>query len=468
MRYGFCAACEPTLESRAGLPAVPFRSDTWALGEWTNDQEAELTRLRGREPGFRSLFDGTLHGWTNVNTFPSTWTVGMDERGRPLIHCTGTPTGVLRTDEQFENFVLELEWRHLRPKSNAGLFVWSDPITARGQPFTRSVEVQVMDGMEDTWYTSDGDVFPIHGATMTPLTRPSGNRAMPIEKRMNPSPRWNHYRVECVNGELSLAVNGEVVTRGKDIMPRKGYICLESEGGPIDFRNIRVKALPGASGGLDPARSADVDEGFVSLLSDGALTKWDMAEGLQGHWAMDDWVLKYDGKATHLKTKKEYRNYELIADWRFPGKSRDDSVPLILPDGSAKTDVGGKVVTAAIKNFGDSGIYLRGTERSQVNIWCWPVGSGELWDVRNDKNVSKEVRAGATPKTRADAAPGEWNRFRIRLIGDRVSVDLNGTRVIDNAQIPGINERGPILLQHHGDPMEWANIFVRELDENGN
>jgi hypothetical protein len=63
--------------------------------------------------------------------------------------------------------------------------------------------------------------------------------------------------------------------------------------------------------------------------------------------------------------------------------------------------------------------------------------------------------------------PGRWNRFRIRLVGDRVTVDLNGKRVIDNAQMPGVNDKGPILLQHHGDMVEWANLYVRELDEKG-
>lgn len=464
VRYGSCNDCEPTLASRAGLPAVPFRTDDWQLGSWTRDQEADLAVLRGRDPGFVSLFNGTLSGWTNVNTFPTTWSVGADERGGPVIHCSGSPTGVLRTNEQFENFVLEMEWRHLKPQSNAGLFVWSDAITARGQPFTRSVEVQVMDGMEGQGYSSDGDVFPIHGAVMTPLTRPSGSRAMPLEKRMNGSPMWNHYRVECINGELSLAVNGKVVTRGKDIAPRKGYICLESEGGPIDFRNIRIKVLPASSPGLSPEQVAGVDEGFVSLLSDEELSQWDLSSENAAHWAMDDWVLRYDGKGTHLATKKQYRNYELIADWRFPGKAKDDKVPVILPDGTSKVDAAGGIVTEPIKNAGDTGIYLRGTERSQVNIWCWPIGSGELWDVRNDKNVSKEVRAGATPKTCADAPAGQWNRFRIRLVGDRVTVDLNGKRVIENAQIPGINERGPILLQHHGDAVEWANIYIKELE----
>ena len=86
-------------------------------------------------------------------------------------------------------------------------------------------------------HTTHGDIFPIHGATMTPINGRGGSRAFPTEFRSKPSPEWNHYRIECRDGEISLAVNGKVVTRGKDCNPRKGYICLESEGGIVNYRN---------------------------------------------------------------------------------------------------------------------------------------------------------------------------------------------------------------------------------------
>ena len=85
---------------------------------------------------WQPLFNGkNLDNWTIVNGAPSTWTV-RDEK----IICSGKPTGVIRTNKMYENFVLELDWRHMEPNGNAGLFVWSDPIPAVGVPFTRAIE----------------------------------------------------------------------------------------------------------------------------------------------------------------------------------------------------------------------------------------------------------------------------------------------------------------------------------------
>ncbi|HQH74771.1 MAG TPA: DUF1080 domain-containing protein, partial [bacterium] len=177
---------------------------------------------------FVPLFNGqNLDGWVNVNCAPETWTVRDG-----MIACTGKPTGVLRTEKQYENFILELEWRHLQKGGNAGLFIHSDAITAPGVPFTRSIEIQIMDG-------NHGDIFSIHGATLTPdKPHPQGwMRSFPSEKRAHPAGgEWNHYRIESREGMVTLAVNGGIVTRAYHCNPRKGYICLESEGGEITFR----------------------------------------------------------------------------------------------------------------------------------------------------------------------------------------------------------------------------------------
>ncbi|HXK94155.1 MAG TPA: DUF1080 domain-containing protein, partial [bacterium] len=127
-----------------------------------------------RAEEFVPLFNGhNLDGWVNVNCAPETWTVRDG-----MIICTGKPAGVLRTVKQYENFVLELEWRHIHKGGNAGLFIHSDAITAPGVPFTRSIEIQIMDG-------NHGDVFAIHGATLTPdKPHPKGwMRSLPSEKR---------------------------------------------------------------------------------------------------------------------------------------------------------------------------------------------------------------------------------------------------------------------------------------------
>ena len=149
----------------------------------------------------------------------------------------------------FENFVLELEYQHLDPQGNAGVFIWGDALTAPGQPFVRAIEVQVLDGRNTENYTSHGDVFAIHGARMTPdRPHPNGSmRSLPSERRARPAGEWNHYRITAQNGTIKLAVNGKEVSGGYDISPRKGYIHLESEGGRVLYRNLRIKELPSAS-----------------------------------------------------------------------------------------------------------------------------------------------------------------------------------------------------------------------------
>jgi len=414
------------------------------------------------EDDLKPLFNGKdLSGWVEVNCAPSTFQVKDG-----IIVCSGIPISVLRTEKQYENFILELEWKHLKPKGNAGLFVWSDPLPAPGVPFTRSIEVQILDGRNTENYTSHGDVFAIHGATLVP-DRPHPNgwpRCLPSERRSKPAGQWNHYRVTCQDGAIKLAVNGKVVSGGSKCMPRKGYICLEAEGSEVHFRNIRIKELP--SSDPEPAQVADKAQGFRSLYTGVDLSGWKDAEKHAGHWQPKDWRLVYDGKspAGHLWTKEEFGDFQLIVDWRLPRKPKKQQVPVILPSGDYATNDEGKRKTVEVLDAGDSGIYLRGKSKSQVNIWCWPVGSGEVWGYRNDKSMPAEVRRGVTPSVRADNPPGRWNRFLITMRGEKLTVVLNGQTVIDEVRLPGIPERGPIALQHHGDPVEFANIFIRELE----
>jgi len=465
VRYLWGPALEAELFNAEGLPASPFRSDDWdgPFGGVANPvgNEGEMERLRTREEGFVDLFDGeSLDGWTVVNGATSTWRA---EDG--VILCSGFPTGVMRTDRTYENFVLELEYRHLVPGGNAGLFIWSDPIPARGVPFTRSVEVQVMDGREQQWFTSDGDIFPIHGAVMTPVNGRGGSRAFPLERRSNPAPMWNHYRLECLDGRVVASLNGRVVTEGYDASPRRGFICLESEGSPVEFREIRVRELPPADPPLPSALVADEDvRPWICMYNGVDLEGWKADERNARHWTVRDWVLAYDGGGGDLWSEREFGDFEMICDWRFPGQATPTRRPVIAPDGSQARAPDGTPLEVEVADAGDSGIYLRGSSKSQVNIWCWPVGSGEVHGYRTDPSMPVDVRAGVTPSEPADRPLGEWNRFHIVMKGDRLTVTLNGRTVVENAQLPGVAERGPIALQHHGDPIEFANIYVRELD----
>ena len=127
-------------------------------------------------------------------------------------------------------------------------------------------------------------------------------------------------------------------------------------------------------------------------------------------------------------------------------------------------DRDGRQIMVPVLDGGDSGIYLRGSTKAQLNIWNWPVGSGEIWGYRVDQKMPAEVRKGATPIQKADNKIGEWNRFEITAKGDRVTVVLNGKTVIKDARLPGIPKKGPIGLQHHGDLIQFAKIYIKELE----
>ncbi len=411
------------------------------------------------------LFNGKdLSGWVNVNTAPGTWSVRDGE-----IVCTGAPMGMLRTDKVYRNFVLDFDWMHESPTGNSGLFVWSDALPARGQPFPRSVEVQIMLGGElredgKLLYTSEGDIFSIHGATLTPdRPHPAGwARCLPSENRTKGAGQWNHYRVTAIDGTIKLEVNGKEVSAVHDVNPREGYLCLESEGSTVHFRNLLIRELPASAAPLPPTAKALSDEGFRSIF-DGSLAGWREQLGHTGHWKADDWKLAYDGRGETLWSVKKYADFELICDWRWSGTPTKAKVPVVRKDGTSPVGADGKPETVEIDDYGDSGIYLRGNDKSQVNIWCWPIGSGEVYGYRTDPSQSAEVRAGVTPSEKADAEPGKWNRMRIRMQGDRLTVTLNGKTVINNARLPGVPADGPIALQHHGAPIEFANLYIHEL-----
>jgi hypothetical protein len=425
---------------------------------------AFTSRAQDSSAGWTPLFNGKdLSGWVNVNCAPETFTVRDN-----MIVSTGIPTGVMRTEKQYENFELELDWRHMKQGGNAGCFVWADPITSPGVPFARAIEVQILDGRNSETYTSHGDLFAIHGAKFKPdRPHPKGwMRCLPSEWRAKPAGEWNHYHVLCSNGVIQLAVNGKVVSGGSESKPRKGYICLESEGSECHYRNLRIKELPSTH---PPAEEiAPLAEPFLPLYTGLDLRGWKDDSGHRDHWQPKDWILDYDGKSEaadkNLWTEKEYGDFVLICDWRWSAKPTNRSRPIILPSGQYATDEQGKTNEVVVPDAGDSGIYLRGSSKSQVNIWCWPAGSGEVWGYRLDNQMPAAVRAAVTPRRKADKPIGEWNRFIITMKGDRLSVNLNGELVIEHAQLPGVPKRGRIALQHHGDPIQFANLFIKELE----
>jgi len=176
-----------------------------------------------------------------------------------------------------------------------------------------------------------------------------------------------------------------------------------------------------------------------------------------------------------MRTEKEYGDFVLQLDWRIKDTPFiNPNVPIVKPDGTHKLDAEGNEIHISLPDS-DSGIFLRGEGNYQVNIWCWPIGSGEMYGVRMDRNTDPEIRAGVTPRTQADRPVGEWNRFEITVRGQTVKVVLNGKSVLPGVTLPGLPPRGRIALQHHGGKgsdgqwnsspslLQFKNIFIREL-----
>ncbi|MEZ4827962.1 MAG: DUF1080 domain-containing protein [Bacteroidia bacterium] len=193
---------------------------------------------------FRPLFNGkNLDGWVDVNTSPETWKV---KKGTLI--CSGLPIGVMRSDRQYENFILEVEWRHMTAGGNSGIFIWSEGTQFQDDPLTKAIEVQMLELEYATIHnvTDDyvhGELFPTMGMTAIP-DNPRGIRSKSIEKRCKGKGEWNKYVVVAVDGTVKLSVNGKFVNGLRASERKKGYICLEAEGAEIQFRNMRIMELP--------------------------------------------------------------------------------------------------------------------------------------------------------------------------------------------------------------------------------
>jgi hypothetical protein len=160
-----------------------------------------------------------------------------------------------------KNFELVVEWQHLKSGGNSGVFIWvPDESLAKLNDSARlpsGIEVQVLDhgyaeqyekkqGKKSDWFTTNGDVFSVGTSTMKPFApvAPDGRRSFPRKNLSKGVGQWNHYYIRAVNGEVRLWVNGEEVSGGTACNPAEGNLCLESEGSPVEFRNLRIRELP--------------------------------------------------------------------------------------------------------------------------------------------------------------------------------------------------------------------------------
>ena len=434
------------------------------------------------EEGFIYLFDGqTFLGWEGETEFfsgefnPQVGYMGSGKKRRPfcsdgyaMCYTPGTngAAHAMYTKKEYGDFVLR--FCYLVSTNATGAVGLRTPLKAC--PEKDGVAIALADdfGLENSDLAADrfsGSVVGFKASRREENIRldwkhESGNTyAKPVEK-------WNMVEVRAVGEKVTVMLNGEIVSdatvKGR---PAKGRIAIVGRDKPIKLMHLRVKRVgpdwrPDACPCLNRAPA-----GFTSLFDGKTLANWKGVtkeedfdrpwvrqaatpqkraemqskadELMRKFWSVRDGALFFDGKkgGYSLATVKDYADFELYADWR--------------------------ILTVT----GDSGFYPRGV--CQVQIWdahnMWHLGSGGLYNNKVNERHAMSI---------ADHQAGDWNRCFIRMKGDRVTVRLNGVTVVDDVPLENANAKrwpGPIPaieqleLQCHGDPLEFRNIFIREL-----
>lgn len=409
-------------------------------------------------PVTHSLFNGKdLTGWKGSGYSVENGVISCSKKGRNLM-----------TEKVYTNYVFEFEFK-LPPGGNNGVGIH---YTGQGNPANNGMEVQVLDDTHPKY--KDLKPYQFHGGLYFLKAAKKGF--------LKPVGEWNSEKITVNGSHVTVELNGTVINEAnlddlatshpkhQGVKRRSGHITFCGHGDPVQFKNIRITELPGAAKAVSvvPMEMGKDFTGYTPLYNGKDLTGWKQDPGHVGHWQSRGKVLHYDGKSKakdkNLWTEKSYGDFILVCDWRWAGKAHGKRKrPLLDPaTGEAKKGPDGKPIILMVDEL-DSGIYMRGNSKSQVNMWNWPGGSGEVYGYRTQKKYPQAIRAALTPKVKADKPIGEWNRFIITMKGDRLTVELNGQTVISKAQLPGVPKSGRFALQHHGSAIEFSNIMIKEL-----
>ena len=423
--------------SRRILPA------SLALGAFLSVASAQT------EPGFTSLFDGAaLSGWKLMGKHGEGYGV---KNG--LIYCAKGGGGNLFTEKEYSDFVFRFEFK-LEDGSNNGIGIRS-PLD--GDAAYLGMEIQVLDDSASQYAQLRPAQY--HGSVYDVVPAKRG--------ALKAAGEWNSEEITARGRHIKVVLNGKTILdanlnevrdpaalqKHPGLLRDRGHVGFLGHNDYVEFRNIRIKELATEEKDNNPP------EGFVALFDGQDLTGWKglvadppkrakMTPGelsaeqakadqkMREHWKVVSGELVFDGKGDNLCTSKDYGDFELLVDWKILAK-------------------------------GDSGIYLRGSP--QVQIWepntsgqfNPPDASGGLYN--NEKNPRHPLKI-------ADKPIGEWNRFRILMVGEKVHVFLNGELVVNNTTLENYWERdkpiysiGQIELQNHGNTLYFKNIYVRDI-----
>ena len=407
----------------------------------------ELGTFDGSGPGWRDLDEADFE---NVNCAPDTWSW---KNG--TARCTGKPIGVIRTKKPLTNLELSAEWRHLQKAGNSGVFLWAPPEVFVNLPPDKlppgGIEVQVLDhgfteqyekqtGKQADWFKTDGDVFPVGSSDMKPFPpiAPDGKRSFPTARHSRGTPVWNHYYVRAIDGEVRLWVNGHEVSGGTDCFPSTGFMCLESEGAPVEFRRLRIRELP------------DARTGFAPLFNGKDLSGWQ--GDTAGYEAVAGELRSKPGVGGNLLTAEEFGDFVLRFDFKLTPGANNGLAIRVPTQGDAAFD----------------GIELQilddGHEKYK-DLQPWQA-HGSIYGV-----VAAERGKCLKPA-------GQWNTEEVTVQGTKIKVVVNGKTVVDadtapfrDGQVtpdgkphPGLaRTQGHIGFAGHHDEVHFRNIRVKRL-----
>jgi len=411
---------------------------------------------------FTALFDGqSLKGWEQVAPKGDGYGVtNLVENGatNAVIFCAKGGGGNLLSEKTYSDFVLRFDFK-LTEGANNGLAIRA-PNQAGGLAYD-GMELQIL----GTAYKGKLKPEQYHGSLY--------NIAAAKKGALKPAGEWNSQEVIAQGRRIIVRLNGTQIldvdinsitdpatlVKHPGLFRASGHIGFLGHNDEVFFKNIRIKELAQADLTNVPPK------GFQSLFNGTSLTGWQglaarpnnnpikraaltpaqrdtvQAEAdanMTAHWKTENGAIIFDGKGRSLQTTRDYRDFEMLVDWKITAK-------------------------------GDSGIYLRGTP--QVQMWDprgddnprAAKGSGGLFNNKGEGNAKD-------PITNADHIAGAWNRFRIVMVDERAHVFLNGKLVVKNTILENFWDRtqpplrqGPIELQAHGSPLWFRNLYIREI-----
>ena len=391
------------------------------------------------------LFDGkSFDGWfrhlrNNQGDVEQTWKT----KGGGVLLCTGKPAGYIRTVKAYKNYKFRLEYRWPGRTGNNGILVH---ITGEDRVWPMSLECQGQ-------YHNQGDYFEIGGVEFNEHKvgghRVRGRRVIKYGEHNEKEPgQWNVYEVWCVGGTVRPYVNGKLMNEATNCSVTEGKIGLQSEGVPIEFRNITIEPATEKPWPVKPGKK-------IALFNGKDLNGWirfspDDKPDDQKKWTVDkvwsvrDGVIRCEGKPNgYIRTTESYADYKLHLEWRWPEKPTNSGV-LLHTAGIDR--VWPKCVEAQLmhENAGD----------------FWLLNHSTI--IADGKQIGPKPYANGKKKHPSNEKPvGQWNSYDIICDGGKVTLFVND--LLQNEGTQANPSYGPICLQSEGSPIEFRNIYLEPV-----